>query len=1101
MEDDRPTAAAGAGAGEADTLAVPEQAGATAPSPEPLTAESVGRYVFRGEIGRGGLGRVWVAHDTHTGRDVAIKELLGGGSRLASGATTDDGRRFLREARVTGQLEHPSIVPVYEIGARADGKLYYAMRRVQGIPLSKAIARGASLAERLALVPRFRDLCQAIAYAHSRGVIHRDIKPDNVMLGEFGETVVLDWGLAKLTGPEDDHRSELADGLARLRALDGARTLEGTAMGTPFYMPPEQARGELDEVDERSDIYALGAVLYEILTGRTPFDGRNAMEVVTHVLTRPLVPVREICPDAPPELAAVAEKALRKAKAERYASATTLANDVEAFMSGQRVGAYQYGSLELLRLFARRHRAAFVAAVVVLTALVAAVVVVSTYYAREHRVRLAERSARSDADTAKSRLEKALATESAERRLAAFHAASARMEKASAMVAARRFPEAGVLAAAALADNPAHDKSALFVPTFAAEHPPARGLRARAASVLNLVRALPSLTLKDSVRLESSWEPLALTPRAGGLFAAGNREGTLRSTQLGTHEKREIRAHASAIAAADFAPDATRLASAGADGWLRLWDAASGEKLGETRAESVKLLAFSPDGKRLASARADGVVTLRTPELRSEREVKLAGPAFALSWSPDSQHLAVVGTDKSIVLVDVGRGTQRKLPTPALGWHAAEYSPDGKTLATADWGKSITLWRADGTTPEELPPSHDGPVYSFGFSTDGRYLLSGGFDRRLVIWDLAARQALVALTAHDERIRRIVRLPEGNRFASMSWDRSVKLWELVPRAPLVGKGHQEAIRALALAPNGRELASGAGDKTIRLWDAGSLAPLRVLEGHSDAVLALAYSPDGKRLASAGADRSVLLWDAALGRILLRLTKHQAGVTAVAFLDGGQGLASADADGSVHLWKTEGGELVRTLRVHTGACWGLASSSDGRRFATVGKDKTTHVFAAGGEELSRFGDHDDWVSGVAFSPDGRLLATSGKDALGLLRGLDTGAVQQKLVGHDAWVNRVAFSEDGSVVVTSSDDQSLRLWSASSGEPLLVFEATTGAEAVVMSDERVSFGDGVLVRSVPYDVSVLAADPRQLLDAAEREAGLTLEGMTLVPHRGP
>ena len=1103
VEEDEPNAAVDRVACDADTLAVPEQAGSSSPSPEPLPSESVGRYVFRSEIGRGGLGRVWVAHDTHTGRDVAIKELLEGGVRLASGATSDAGRRFLREARVTGQLEHPSIVPVYEIGARADGKLYYSMRRVQGVQLSAAIARAADLAERLTLVPRFRDLCQAIAYAHDRGVIHRDIKPDNVMLGDFGETVVLDWGLAKLVGREDDHREELADGLARLRTEDGARTLAGTAMGTPFYMPPEQALGDLDQVDERSDIYALGAVLYEILTGRPPFDGRTAMEIVTNVLTRPLVPVRELCPDAPPELAAVAEKALRKAKQERHASATTLAHDVEAFMSGRRVGAYEYRSLELVRLFARRHRTSVIAGVAVLAALVIAVVVVSTYYARERSARLAERSARAEADSARSRLEQALAKESKERRLAAFHAASAKMEKASAMVVERRFPEASILAAAALADNPAHDKSELFVAGFADEHPSARSLRARAASVLNLVRALPSLTLRDRVTLASTWEPLTLTSNGGGIFAAGNADGTLLLTRLGgSHEKSEIRAHASAIVSADFTPDAAKLVSAGTDGWLRLWDVASGKKLGETRVEKPKLVSCSPDGAWIASASSDGGLTLRGPDLGSVREVKLTAAAFALSWSPDSRRLALVGTDKSLVLLDTARGTQRKLAAPPLGWHAAEYSPDGKTLATADWGKSITLWRADGSAPEELPVGHDGPVYSFGFSSDGRYLLSGGFDRRLVIWDLAARQSLVSLTAHDERIRRIVRLPEGNRFATLSWDRSVKLWELVPREPpVIGKGHLDTVSALALSPSGGELASGAGDKTVRIWDARTLAPRHLLGGHSDSVQALAYSPDGTRLASASADRSVILWDTGKGQRLMQLSKHQAGVMGVAFLGSGKTLVSCDGDGTVLVWNAETGELSRTLRVHTGACWGLASSSDGSRFATVGKDKTGHVFAADGKELLRFEGHDDWVSGVAFSPDGRRLATSGKDARALVRSLDTASIERRLVGHDSWVNRVAFSPDGRLVVTSSDDHTLRLWSSTTGEPLLVFDASSGADAVALSAERVWFGDGVLVRSLPYDVSALSADPRQLLAQAQRAAGLSLSGVTLTPADAP
>ncbi|MDP1604001.1 MAG: serine/threonine-protein kinase, partial [Legionella sp.] len=266
-------------------------------TPASLLDETPGRYKGESEYARGGMGRVLLVHDAHLGRDIAMKELLPNvsqsGETLSANAASPVRlsamliNRFLQEARITGQLEHPSIVPVYELGHRRSGQLYYTMKLVRGDTLSHAIKNAGNHLNRLALLPHVADLCQAIAYAHSRGVLHRDIKPSNVMVGEFGETVVLDWGLAKGRGDRDAHKVGFA---GAIRALNTggeaalAATEYGQIVGTPAYMPPEQARGQLDRVDERSDIYSLGAVLYQILTGQAPHTGATKMDILKHVL-------------------------------------------------------------------------------------------------------------------------------------------------------------------------------------------------------------------------------------------------------------------------------------------------------------------------------------------------------------------------------------------------------------------------------------------------------------------------------------------------------------------------------------------------------------------------------------------------------------------------------------------------------------------------------------------------------------------------------------------------------------------------------------------------------------------------------------------------
>jgi len=329
---------------------------------EDITAESQGRYTLKGEKGRGGIGRVLIAFDEHIGRDIAVKELLGekdsgtGEQTPQSSPTSPVNVRFLREARVTGQLEHPGIVPVYEIGKRDDGTLYYTMRLVKGKNLKKAIEDASDLSERLKLLTHFHDLCNAVAYAHSRGVIHRDIKPENVMIGEFGETVLLDWGLAKVKGEKDEGADKLEKGIEQLKNLAAGVTVAGHAMGTPAYMPPEQALGEIEEIDEKSDIYSLGVALYEILTGETPHSGMSAYDIIAKVVSNEIIPVQQKDANIPKELGAIAEKALKKKKADRYLTSRDLAEEIEQYLSGDKVGAYEYSSWELLKRFVAKNK-------------------------------------------------------------------------------------------------------------------------------------------------------------------------------------------------------------------------------------------------------------------------------------------------------------------------------------------------------------------------------------------------------------------------------------------------------------------------------------------------------------------------------------------------------------------------------------------------------------------------------------------------------------------------------------------------------------------------------------------------------------------------
>ena len=317
------------------------------------------------QLGKGGIGSVYLVFDRFVGRDVALKELSGPDADQAADTqgTSAQEQRFLREARVTGQLEHPAIVPVYELGRRTSGNLYYTMRRVLGRNLHQAIREAKTLEKRLELLPHFISMCQALAYAHSRAVIHRDVKPQNVMIGQFGETYVLDWGLARVKGKADPRREELK------LAPDITGDSLGGAIGTPAYMSPEQARGQVDEIDERSDVFGLGAVLYELLSGRPPYLGPSPIEVVDRVRAGPPQPLLELEPNAPRELVDVVQRAMSRLREDRYSSVEALARDIEAWRAGRRVSAHAYSSWELLRGFTRKNRLAIAITLVALTAL------------------------------------------------------------------------------------------------------------------------------------------------------------------------------------------------------------------------------------------------------------------------------------------------------------------------------------------------------------------------------------------------------------------------------------------------------------------------------------------------------------------------------------------------------------------------------------------------------------------------------------------------------------------------------------------------------------------------------------------------------------
>ncbi|MCU0723057.1 MAG: serine/threonine protein kinase, partial [Planctomycetes bacterium] len=425
------TTAPGAGAASPAT-----RPGAGA-SREPPPRGAGDRYTVRGEIARGGMGAIVEVVDNDIQRPVAMKVILG--SRDPSQAA-----RFVEEAKVTGQLEHPNIVPVHELGRTGDGKSYFTMKLVRGDSLEAVLERIADRDEESAArfpLPRLLEIllkvCDAVAFAHSRGVIHRDLKPDNVMVGAFGEVLVMDWGLSRVSAggsPGDPEApspvapagADPSGGGAAPRGKQpgtksgGSRTIDGQVMGTPSYMPPEQAAGRVAEVDARSDVFALGGILYRILAQEPPYDGDTAEEVLRRAAGRDLLPPRRRSPflRVPPELESVCMKAMERAREDRYPSVEALAEDVRAFLEHRLVSAHRYGPFARFVRFVQRHPGGSLAAGVGLILAALGTAGIGTVWAeartqaaraRAQEARAAEERARADAQTARADEQKARA--------------------------------------------------------------------------------------------------------------------------------------------------------------------------------------------------------------------------------------------------------------------------------------------------------------------------------------------------------------------------------------------------------------------------------------------------------------------------------------------------------------------------------------------------------------------------------------------------------------------------------------------------------------------------------------------------------------------
>ena len=983
--------------------------------------ESPGRYAEGTEFGRGGMGRVLLVQDRHLGRDIALKELLpvGGATGDAdAGQPASNVTRFLQEARITGQLEHPSIVPVYELGHRPDGTLYYTMRLVRGKTLAQAIAEADSFEERVKLLPHFVDLCQAVAYAHSRGIIHRDLKPVNVMVGEFGETVVLDWGLAKAKHTQDVHAAGLAQSLHLMQARGraAAKTAYGQALGTPAYMSPEQAEGRLDEVDERSDIYSLGAVLYELLTGRAPFRGSTLHSILSRVTTKAPLTISSLAAEAPPELVAICLRAMQKDKAERYESAKALADEVQRFQSGTLVHTYEYNLGELVRRFVRKHGA------ILATAVVAACVVAfggvglyqRTVAERDRAIAAREKEVQARQIEQRAREEEHAARELAERE-----------SYSSSVLLAQKHAEDGFydLARKALWDAPIHLRSWEWGYVLAACY------RDLFTFVGHDERLSDVAIGPDGTRLATaSWDG---TAKVWDL-----RRGRLAATLTG---------HEDGLTSVAFSPHATRVATASFDGTARVWDGATGAEIVVLAGHegAVNGAVFSPDGARVLTASQD-------------KTAKVWDAATGALLATLAGHENNIGS--------------------------ARFDKAGSYIVTAGWRGVTKTWDAVSYRELMTMGSPTQPCYEARFSPDGARVVTtflGEDGDTARVWHAPTGIGLFSLRGHEARVLRAVFAPDGGRIATASADGTGRVWDAQTGASVATlSGHGAAVTDVAFSPDGTRVVTASRDKTARVWDAASGRELAVMAGHDDALVRAEFTPDGRRLATVSLDGTAKLWDASV-RVdddVPALANPTASVFSAAFSTDGTRLVTVSTAGPITVWDTAtltevasfvslseygraaigpDGARVVTVFTEPGFCsnvwvWDVdtraiqatlighraeindvAFSPEGKRIVTAAADGTARVWdAATGAELVTLEAPCDAVFKATFSPFGRWIATTSSDNAVRIWDAKTGKEEEAFAG-DLWLDQVAFAPEGDRLLATTDEAGL-IWDVETGE---------------------------------------------------------------------
>ncbi|MFM9996375.1 MAG: protein kinase domain-containing protein [Phycisphaerales bacterium] len=973
-------------------------AGGVAGAPLP-PGTRVLRYTIDRVLGEGGMGVVYLARQEHPDRPVALKLIR------PIAATPAMIRRFAREAQMLGRLQHAGIAQIFEAGTADVGggaaQPFLAMEYVEGVPITEyARARDLDRRARLRLVGT---LCEAVEHAHQRGLIHRDLKPANILVTATGEPKILDFGVARAVG-----------GVAPGATM---ATEVGVLVGTLAYMSPEQVGGAGTDsagnpLDTRSDIYALGVLMYELLCSRLPHDtaGLELFEAARMVREREPERPGTLDRSLRGDVETIVLTAMAKDRDRRYASAGALREDIGRCLAGEPIAARQDSALYVLRKQLRRYRVA-VAAGVLFAALLAGFGVWASGQARAYRL-LAGREA------------------SAKLRISEQEREAVELLRVSDIERGRMLTLGGDLRGAeralwgAFAARPGADDATWALRELYFRFPLLRTLSAGDGDLF-------------SARFNHD----------GTLLATAGDQGHVDLWNPATGDLiRTLRGHTQRLNCVRFSPDGTLLGSGGLDSVIRLWNVHDGSPAGalEGHTRSMHEFVFSSDGTLIYSSGQDGTIRMwdvPTRSLLRQQQSRANGWAVRLdpgrAGSPATRVLHTDMAGMVYVRDALTLDLQHQFQAHPGTTYCIAFSPDGEVLASAGSDEQVALWSASDWSLIRRADLKAGGVRGMDFSPDGSMIVATGWRTTVVVDARTLEPAAAGVTLPDFRGGWCAQfIPDARTLVTTSrGPGDARLWAVGPYAGArTVVAHAGTVVGLAVSPDGTRLASSGTDGSYKIWDAASAAELKAWTSRSP-VRAMAFSPDGLWLASAhssGTVRANPLTD--VGRRTNDGKGHRGSVEGLAYRPDGR-LVSGGTDGTIRLWEAPEGQELASVDAGS-AVGGLAVSPDGRwiaanttdRLAMVWDGATLAPVSAGSERAGSL------VRGVIFSPDSARLFMP--TSAGPIEVWDprTGAPLQQFNGHTRIVPAIAFNADGDVLAAAGQDALLSFWDVRSGRCL-------------------------------------------------------------------
>lgn len=998
-----------------------------------------GDFELLEETGRGGMGVVWKARQKSLNRVVALKCLP-----FAEASSQEFVKRFRAEASAAAGLQHPNIVAIHEVGVH-EGRHYFAMEFVAGETLSKIISGEPLPPKRTARYVSI--VAGAIEYAHQHGILHRDLKPSNILIDAQDQPRVTDFGLAKRL----DEDSEL--------------TVTGQVLGSPNYMPPEQAQG--GKATRRSDVYALGAILYHCITGRPPFQGARLEEVLRQVVQSEALAPRLLNRDLPADLETICLRCLETDPSRRYATAQELADELNRFLRDEPIHAQPVTFLQRGWRWCRRKPG--LASALVSAAVLLAVVAVGSPIAayRINVARAAEQASRLQAEQTAYVAQMNLAQQDWEQNN--INRLRRTLEETAG------YPRRGF--EWFFWQQQIHQAQKIF-----------RAHLERVGDVaLSPDHSLLATASND--RTVKLWE-----------FESGRELGVLEG-------------HMAWVRAVDFSPDGQRILSASNDLTARVWDVASRRELLILQGHTGPVLAasFSPDGRLMATGGADGTAILwNSVTGKKVRTLDHGDQIWALAFSPDSRRLLTAGGGGDRLFVstsDPGAKAQSVRlwelesdtdPLQLAGheekiW-AADFSSDGKWVVTGSSDGTAQVWNVSTGEQMALMEGHKTRVFSAAFSRDSRRIVTGCFDGSIHVWnwDGHTAQRWKMIQGHSGVAWSTLFLPDNQRILTGSGDGTARLWDLRTQQPITLQ-HPDGVWSVAFLPHNQNwIVTTSSDGIVRLWDLagdrGSWIQMK-LDGHNGKpVVCLAVSPDGQWFVTGGQDNNAVVWDVS-GEKRFPPLRHSAQVQCVAVSPDGRWIATGSAARTVKRWEASSGREILPSLKHDNPVHSLAFASDSGLLATASRSEPLRLWeTATGNELKRIEELRD-VAAVAFSADSRFLLTSSV-ALeqGLAKGWDRtrGRELFELIGHNKEIRSIAISPDGQRIATASLDQTARIWEAERGSQLLTFQEHAGEVKCIAFEQTSRRGQRIATASLDGTVKIwTAATPEQVRAWQQKE----------------